>query len=530
MRLALVVGISAAAGVLLAPFAAHRLPGPDALGLPAPVTIKADRDYDLVDAEATARRRAEAAAVERPLYDHDAGAADEAAARIHAAFALMRGEEAALLDASVRPARPEPFDSAASGRYAQDRLRAAAGGVEPRDGRELERRYAAQRDAFVSRLQVIVRDEDSRRARAGPLLRGGGAGARRARAEGARRSRGRGREAPPRRTRSRLRGPHLPRRDAAGRERTLADLSLVRTVERARDELVRTAAARLDREPPALRAAVQRLAIAMVRPTLVHNQAETERRKADAAARVKPVVIPVKRGEKIIGDGERIEARHIVVLEGIRAQRQDEDITHVRLGGGALVGLVVVLLWGYARRNFPRFRPARRDALLMAGLLVGTLALGFVGFTVADALHERFTGFPRPSLHYLVPFAAGAMIVRQVLAAETALLFSLAAGLSAGLLAGQSMSFAVYATLTSLAAAGLVPGSRDRAGLFRAGLAVGLVGVAVTVAHRPPRGEGRRRRSWSRRPPRSRAGRSSCLSRSSASSPRSRASSATSRT
>ena len=245
---------------------------------------------------------------------------------------------------------------------------------------------------------------------------------------------------------------------------------------------MRTAAARLDREPPALRAAVQRLAIAMVRPTLVHNQAETERRKADAAARVKPVVIPVKRGEKIIGDGERIEARHVVVLEGIRAQRQDEDITHVRLGGGALVGLVVVLLWGYARRNFPRFRPARRDALLMAGLLVGTLALGFVGFTVADALHERFTGFPRPSLHYLVPFAAGAMIVRQVLAAETALLFSLAAGLSAGLLAGQSMSFAVYATLTSLAAAGLVPGSRDRAALFRAGLAVGLVGVAVTVA------------------------------------------------
>jgi hypothetical protein len=130
MRLALVVGISAAAGVLLAPFAAHRLPGPDALGLPAPVTIKADRDYDLVDAEATARRRAEAAAAERPLYDHDAGAADEAVARIHAAFALMRGEEAALPEASFR------------------------------DGRELERRYAAQRDAFVSRLQVIVRDED----------------------------------------------------------------------------------------------------------------------------------------------------------------------------------------------------------------------------------------------------------------------------------------------------------------------------------------------------------------------------------
>jgi len=452
MRLALVIGISAAAGVLLAPFAAHRLPGPDALGSPAAVTIKADRDYDLVDAEATARRRAEAAASERPLYDHDAGAADEAAARVHAAFDLMRGEEAALSDASAA-----------------------------RDGRELERRYAAQRDAFVSRLQVIVRDEDLaalaqarfsvavERELAALAQKGlGGLVVEDAKLLPA------GRDP--------VFAVRTFRDGAPQGERTLADLSLVRTVENARDEIARTAAARLDRDPPALRVAVQRLAIGMVRPTLVHNQAETERRKADAAARVKPVVIPVKRGEKIIGDGERIEARHVVVLEGIRAQRQDEDITHVRLGGGSLVALLVVLLWGYARRNFPRFRPARRDALLMAGLLVGTLALGFVGFTVADALHERFSGFPRPSLHYLVPFAAGAMIVRQVLAAETALLFSLAAGLSAGLLAGQSMSFAVYATLTSLAAAGLVPGSRDRAALFRAGLAVGLVGVAVTVA------------------------------------------------
>ncbi|WP_242345567.1 HD family phosphohydrolase [Anaeromyxobacter terrae] len=452
MRLGLVLVIASAAGFLLAPFAAHRLPGADALGLPAPVTIKADRDYDIVDAEATARRRTEAAFAERPVYDHDAGAADEAVARIHAAFELMRGEEAALRDTPAA-----------------------------RDGRELERRYAAQRDAFVSRLQVLVRDEDVAalaQARFSEAVEHDLAALAQKGLDGL--------VVEDAKLLPAGRDPAFALRTfrdgAPNGERTLSDFSLVRTAEKAREEVARTAAARLQHEPSALRAAIGRLSVAMVRPTLVHNQAETERRKADAAARVKPVVIPVKRGEKIIGDGERIEPRHLVVLEGIRAQRQDEDITHVRLGGGALVGLLVVLLWGYARRNFPHFRPARRDAILMAGLLLGTLALGFLGFTIADALHERFPLLPRPSLHYLVPFAAGAMIVRQVLAAETALLFSLAAGLSAGLLAGQSMSFAVYATLTSLAAAGLVPGSRDRAGLFRAGLAVGVVGVAVTVA------------------------------------------------
>ena len=199
---------------------------------------------------------------------------------------------------------------------------------------------------------------------------------------------------------------------------------------------------------------------------------------------MKPVVIPVKRGEKIVGDGERIEKRHLVVFDGMRAQRRGEVLATVRLGAGALVAMMVLLLWSFARRNVAQFRPTRRDALLLAVLLVATFALGFVGFAVADALQERFAAFAPPALQYLVPFAAGAMIVRQVLAAEAALLFAVAAGLAAGLLAGQSMAYALYATFTSVAAAGLVTGSRDRAGLFRAGLGVGLVGMALAVAIR----------------------------------------------
>jgi hypothetical protein len=265
-------------------------------------------------------------------------------------------------------------------------------------------------------------------------------------------------------------------------ERVVTDLTQVRDVATAVDEVVRAAQARLEHEPAAVRVAVQRIAAAMVRPTLAHDQVETARRREEAASRVKPVVIPVKRGEKIIGDGERIEKRHLVVFEGMRAQRRGEVLANVRLGAGAVVALIVFLLWRFARRNLPRFRPARRDALLLSVLLVGTFALGFVGFAVADALQERFPAFAAPALHYLVPFAAGAMIVRQVLAAEAGLLFAVAAGLGAGLLAGQSMSYALYATFTSIAAAGLVSGNRDRAGLFRAGLGVGLVGVALAVA------------------------------------------------
>jgi putative nucleotidyltransferase with HDIG domain len=260
------------------------------------------------------------------------------------------------------------------------------------------------------------------------------------------------------------------------------DLALVRTVEGARAEIARAAQARLSREPPALREAMARVAAAMVRPTLEHNQGETERRKAEAAGRVKPVGVTVKRGEKIIGDGERIEKRHLLVFDGIRAQRRDDALAQVGAGGGALVGLLVLLLWAFARRSLPSFRPARRDALLMAVLLALTLGLGALGLSVTDAVGERFPALSARSLQYGIPFAAGAMILRQVLNGGTALLFSIAAGVCAGLLAGQSMPYALHGMLTSFAAASLVAGSRDRAGLFRAGVGVGAIGATVAAA------------------------------------------------
>lgn len=458
LKLALVLGLGASAGWLLAPSSIQRLPTPDQQGSPAAATLKADRDYDIIDEDATARRRLEAAQAVRPVYDHEEGAAEEAAARVHAAFDLMRDEGRAFRETE---------------------------GDVPRDLRaslELERRFLAQKDAFVSRLQVLVRDEDlgalararfddalerelsllAQRGLSGlvvedtKLLPSGGADAGFA--------------------------VRTFRAGALMGERVVIDRALVRDVATAREEVARAAAARLEKEPAALRAALARVANAMVRPTLVHDQAETERRRSEAAAEVKPVVVPVKRGEKIIGDGERIEKRHVVVFEGIRAQRRGEDLGRVRLGGGALVALLALLLWRFARKNLVRFRPARRDGLLLAAMAIATLALAFVGFAVADALHERFPELPRAALHWMIPFAAGALLVRQVLAAEVALLFAVGVGLAGGLLAGQSLGYAIFAVVTSSVAAGLVPATRERAGLFRAGLAVGLAGVAVVAA------------------------------------------------
>ena len=455
LGLVLVALVSAASGWLLAPADGNRLPGPESLGQPAPRTIRADQDYDIEDPEATARRRIEAAAVVRPVYDHDEGAPAEAAARIHAAFQLMRDEEQALH---------------------------VAGWAEAVKPSELVRRYLAQRDAFASRVQVLLPDNDfaslceahfseavereltslAQRGLAGDVVED-------------------------MKLLATDRGEGFVKRtilsgEIQGERSTNAE-ALIRDVATARQEVARTGAARLDRERPTLSEAIVHLASAMVHPTLVPAQAETVKRREEAAARVKPVVVAVKRGERIVDEGEPIEARHLLLFDGMRAQRRGRDLGHVRLGGAALVALLVSALWTFARRNVPRFKPARRDALLLTALLVGTLMLAAVGFTEADALHDRLPeGLSSGSLRFLIPVAAGAMIVRQVLSAEVAMLFGMVAGLAGGLLAGQSIGYALFGTLTSMAAGGLYPSSRDRVGLFRVGVLVGLVGAATVAA------------------------------------------------
>jgi putative nucleotidyltransferase with HDIG domain len=454
LGLALVALVSAASGWLLAPADGARLPGPDALGQPASRTIRADKDYDIEDQEATDRRREEDAEAVQPVYDHDLGAPTEAKFRIAAAFKLMRDQEQALYSSawggtSVRPA-------------------------------EVARRWADQRGAFASLLQIRVSDEDFAalvQARFGASVQSA--------LEALAVTGLSGQVVEDRR----LLGTDLAhgfvvREFLSGgieAKRIVSGDVVVRDVASAREDVARAGAALPD--PAPLEAALVRLASAMVRPTMVPAQVETARRRDEARASVKPVVMAVKRGERIIEQGEVIEKRHVVLFEGMRSQQYGRDLTHVRAGGATLVALLVSVLWVFARRNVPRFKPARRDALLLTALLVGTLALASAGFTVADALHEHLPeGLPSSALRYLIPVAAGAMIVRQVLSAEVALLFGLAAGLAGGLLAGQSIGQALFATLTSVAAAGLTPGSRDRAGLFRTGFLVGLIGAGSVVA------------------------------------------------
>src|SRR5438552_18432375 len=88
LALLLLAGIAVSAAFLLTPSRfTPAIPGDEALGTLFSGTLKANRDYDVLDPDTTADKREEAARSVWPVYDFDGSAAELLQRRIADAFA-----------------------------------------------------------------------------------------------------------------------------------------------------------------------------------------------------------------------------------------------------------------------------------------------------------------------------------------------------------------------------------------------------------------------------------------------------------
>ncbi|HEY0095582.1 MAG TPA: HDIG domain-containing protein, partial [Archangium sp.] len=227
--------------------------------------------------------------------------------------------------------------------------------------------------------------------------------------------------------------------------------------------------------------AVLRLAKRLVRPNLTINLAETDARRRQAAAAVKDAVISIKKGQRVIGDGELVNEAHLVAIRGMRSQTDRLDLVQLQVGGTGLVALLISATYVFCRAAFRRFRPTRKDALLLGLLLVSMLGLAQLWVSIADAVQDRYAALPLEAFYYAFPVAAGAMLVRFVLSEELALFFALVLACLCGVMLGNSLSFGIYALVGALVAADRITRAKDRVGIFKAGLITGVANLLAVL-------------------------------------------------
>ncbi|GAC1337320.1 MAG: HDIG domain-containing protein [Myxococcales bacterium] len=485
---ALLGAVAVSCALLLSPARlAPRIPGDEALGTIATSTIKANRDYDVLDPETTELKRDEAARSVWPVYSSDPSAGETLQQRIAAAFAVGRG-------ALAEWQRANPNRAARILAAQEARARPGAARAKPAfEEVELLRYLSGRRDEFLKALQAVIDDDqylaiassgfDSAVERAAARLgRAANAGYTVGERELLAADRERGITVRP-----------LPGADgSSGGERQVRDIDRIRDLSQVRAEVERLGQDQLGDLAPPLRRAVVQLVRRALRPNLTYDDAETRRRVEEKRAQVKDVLLQIKKGEKIIGDGEQVTKTTLLVFHAISAAGKNPGAEQIRWGGGLFAALLVLSLYVFARRNLSRFRPRGRDLLLLAAVLVGQLCLARASLAGAELVHDlaRDTFGARSFAAQVagemaeaaVPFAAGAMLIRFLLVGEAALAFVAVAAPLCGLLAGASLQPAVLALVGGLVAADRAGRAGSRSALFRAGAWTAGANVLVVAA------------------------------------------------
>jgi putative nucleotidyltransferase with HDIG domain len=247
-------------------------------------------------------------------------------------------------------------------------------------------------------------------------------------------------------------------------------------------EAVRQRAAEIgDRESRQLVAAI---ATAVLRPNTTYNEAITLQ-KRDAARRAVPDVIHrevVRKGDLLVARGEPISERHVRMWERMVAAQTGSGQAQTFTGIGLLALLFCVVVSRFARDSILPQRPRPRDVAFIATTLLWGLLLVRIGKAISFAIAEQIPAIPAEAMQLAMPVAAAGMLVRLMLQAEHALIFSIILAFLSSLIMDQSMSYAAHILLGCLVGAGYVHQVKQRMALTWSGLVVGaaLAGVAAS--------------------------------------------------
>jgi len=272
-----------------------------------------------------------------------------------------------------------------------------------------------------------------------------------------------------------------------GNERKLKSAQRVLTAESARAAVERDSVTTLASATPAARSAIVPLAKALLRPSLNFNLRATDERRKAAESSVKEATISLRKGEIIVRDGDPISERHLLILEGIRAQQSALSRVSVFAGVALLLLMLMRVIWRFGASSLLRFPRRTKDAWFLLSTLiataVGTSVALFVAEGVGDSpllqpLVDQWPGV----LLLAIPIAAGTMLVRMVLSAETAALFAVLVSLITGFQVHGDLGFTSYALAGSLTAAVGAARVTQRGALLRAGLRVGVANAVVALA------------------------------------------------
>ncbi len=222
----------------------------------------------------------------------------------------------------------------------------------------------------------------------------------------------------------------------------------------------------------------------LVEPSVSYDSVATDAARNTAAESIEPRAISLKRGQKIVDEGDIITQPMLSKIAAIRNYATSTRQFNRFAGVLILICGLFWVAWKFIQNRgvVPRLAlsPRKTFALLGFVVLVQT-ALMAVFFRLADftAIQNIKAPLNDPMIWaFAVPFATGSLLMTLLADRPTALFTGLMTALIAGFLAPRGLEFAVYAALASSVAVYGIGRYRSRQTVTIAG---GLVGAASGI-------------------------------------------------
>lgn len=192
--------------------------------------------------------------------------------------------------------------------------------------------------------------------------------------------------------------------------------------------------------------------------------------------------LSIKKGEIVVRDGQIVTETDIRKFGLIEESLKQKKLIIPMTGFLIFTAIFMGISYFFAARNIRKFSTLPKDLLLMSVVFMGVLVLMRFSDVAALIMKEFFPAVPTSVYKFLIPVAAGPMLVRLLLNSETALVFTAATSIIVGFFMGGSLDMAAYTLIGGVTAAMGVRHCTHRSIVIKAGLMVGAVNSLTLVS------------------------------------------------
>jgi putative nucleotidyltransferase with HDIG domain len=226
----------------------------------------------------------------------------------------------------------------------------------------------------------------------------------------------------------------------------------------------------------------------LVEPSVTYDSVVTESAWQGAADNIEPVTISLKRGQRIVNEGDIITLSTLSKIDALNSYGSSTRQNNRFIGILLLVTALYMLAWQFIQNRgvLPRLALSPGKTFVLLGFVVVIqTAITMIFFRLAEftAVQNVKSPMNDPTVwSFIVPFATASLLMTLLADRPTALFTGIFSSFLAGFAAPRGLEFAIYSALVSAAAVYGIGRYRSRQTVTIAGGLIGVAGAALSLA------------------------------------------------